>query len=49
MSGDEVVVTLLSVGLGPVAWVMWLFSMSGMERVRSRPAAAAKSLTSCRS
>jgi len=27
MSGDEVVVTLLSVALGPVAWLLWLFRM----------------------
>jgi uncharacterized membrane protein YjfL (UPF0719 family) len=34
MSGDEVVVTVVALLLGPVAWVIWLFRMSGAQRVR---------------
>jgi uncharacterized membrane protein YjfL (UPF0719 family) len=34
MSGDEVLVTIASLLLGPVAWVVWLFRMSGAQRLR---------------
>ena len=34
MSGDEVVVTLVSVALGPIAWLLWLFRMPWGPPVR---------------
>jgi uncharacterized membrane protein YjfL (UPF0719 family) len=36
MSGDELIVTLISVGLGPVAWLVWLFRMPWGPPVRPR-------------
>jgi uncharacterized membrane protein YjfL (UPF0719 family) len=34
MSGDEVFVTVVSVLLGPVAWLLWLYVASGLQRRR---------------
>jgi uncharacterized membrane protein YjfL (UPF0719 family) len=34
MSGDEVFVTVASVVLGPVAWLLWLYIASGLQRRR---------------
>src|SRR3954463_3068227 len=31
MSGDEIVVTLVAIGLGPAAWIFWLFRMHGIQ------------------
>jgi uncharacterized membrane protein YjfL (UPF0719 family) len=34
MSGDEVVVTLVAIALGPAAWIFWLFRMHGIQHGR---------------
>ena len=35
MSEDEVLVTVVSLLLGPVAWAIWLFRISGAQRVEA--------------
>ena len=49
MSGDEVIVTVAGVLIGPVLWTLWLFRMSrvqtllGAARWRHRCSAGARS------
>src|SRR5262245_65915798 len=35
MSGDEVIVTMASVVIGPVLWAAWLIRMAGARRLHS--------------
>jgi uncharacterized membrane protein YjfL (UPF0719 family) len=36
MSGDEVFVTIGAIGLGPIAWIIWLWRLSAISRLSSR-------------